>query len=178
MRIQDIMSRPVIVCGRNDTLNAAARLMWEHDCGVVPVVDDDGRIAGIVTDRDICMAAYTQGRILGEIPVAVAMSGRVLSCRADDSLESAERVMSDNQVRRLPVLDKEDRPVGLVSYSDVVRHASTMAHGDGVDFEVIRGLAAITRPRQAQAAAAPPLAMRPDLMPRITKGRRPPRASA
>lgn len=178
MRIQEIMSRPAVMCGREDTLNAAARLMWEHDCGVVPVVDDVGRIAGIVTDRDICMAAYTQGRTLGEIPVALAMSRTVLSCRADDSLESAERVMSDNQVRRLPVLDKDDRPVGIVSFSDVVRYASTMAHGDGVDFEVIRGLAAIARPRQAQAAAAPPLAMRPDSTAGNARGRRPPRASA
>lgn len=162
MRIQNIMSKPVVVCGQSETLNEAARLMWDHDCGVVPVVGDDGRIAGIVTDRDICMAAYTKGRTLGSIPITEAMSRKVLSCRADDSLESAGRVMTDNQVRRLPVLDGEDRPVGMVSFGDVVRYASTMVRGVGIEDDVIKGFAAISQPRTAgEVAANPPLTMRP-----------------
>ena len=179
MRIQEIMSQPVVVCGQDDSLYEAARLMREHDCGVLPVVKADGRIAGIVTDRDICMAAYLKGKPLGAIPVAEAMARTVFSCRAGDPLESAELIMSDNQVRRLPVLDLDDRPVGLVSYSDVVRHASTMAREDGIDHEVIRGLAAISRRRGASpAAAAPPLAMRPAPGPEGVWGRRRNRASA
>ena len=151
MRIQDVMSTPAVLCGRNDSLNDAARLMWEHDCGVIPVVKEDGRIAGIVTDRDICMAAYTKGKPLGSIPVAEAMAPRVFSCRVDDTLESVAQVMSDNQVHRLPVLDPEDRPVGLASFTDLVRYASTMAHGDGVERDILRGLAAVSRPRTEQS---------------------------
>ena len=174
MRIQDIMSRPAVLCGRNDNLNEAARRMWEHDCGVCPVVDDEGRIAGIVTDRDICMAAYTQGRALRDIPVTVAMARTVFSCRADDSLDSAEAVMSDNQVRRLPVLDRDDRPVGIVSFSDIVRHASTMRRGDVVRDEVLRGLAALLRPREPgdRPAAMPPQVMPPTAVHEIPRGRR------
>jgi CBS domain-containing protein len=162
MRIQEIMSRPVVVCPLSDTLNGAARLMWEHDCGVVPVVKEDGRIAGILTDRDVCMAAYTQGKALFDIPVAEAMARRVFSCREDDSLETAALIMTDNQVRRLPVLDGQDRPVGLVSFSDIVR-----VHGS--DQEVLRELAVITQPRLVpdRPAANPPAAPR-------SRGRRTP----
>lgn len=179
MRIREIMSKPVVVCGQNDTLNDAARLMWENDCGVIPVVKDDGRIAGIVTDRDICMGAWMKGKPLSAIPVAEVMARTVFSCRADDPLESAGIIMGDNQVRRLPVLDLDDRPIGLVSSSDVVCYASTMAHGDGIEHEVIRGLAAISRPRRgSHAAAAPPLATRPAPVPERTRGGRRHMASA
>jgi CBS-domain-containing membrane protein len=154
MRIQDIMSKPAVFCGQNETLNTAARLMWDHDCGVIPVVKEDGRIAGIVTDRDICMAAYTKGKTLEAIPLREVMSTKVFSCRVGDSLESAERVMSDNQVRRLPVVDVEDRPVGVVSLSDVVRYVSTMVHGRGLEEDVIQGFAAITQPRMAREVLA------------------------
>ena len=61
--------------------------MWDHDCGCAPVVDGHGRLAGIITDRDICMAAYTQGMPLEAIPVERAMSARVVSCMRGDDLE-------------------------------------------------------------------------------------------
>ena len=179
MRIRDIMSRPAVVCRRSETLSAAARLMWEHDCGVVPVVDDDGRIAGILTDRDICMGAYTHGKSLNEIPVTEAMSTNVFSCRAGDFLEPTIRTMAESQVRRLPVLDADDRPVGVVSFSDLVRHASTVVHGEGIDYDVIKGFAAITRsPRQVPAPAAPTPATTAARSADVPRPRRPPRATA
>ena len=171
MRIQDIMSKPAVVCGETESLNTVARHMWDHDCGVIPIVTEDGRIAGIVTDRDVGMAAYTRGKTLAEIPVAQTMARNVFSCRADDSLESAARVMTDNQVRRLPVLDADDRPIGIVSFSDIVRYASTMAHGDGIDQEVVKGLAEITQPRLSpgRPAAHPPAAKQPMASPAIPR---------
>jgi CBS domain-containing protein len=163
MRIHDIMSKPVVVCGLNDTLNAVARLMWEHDCGVVPVVKEDGRIAGILTDRDLCMAAYTQGKALFDIPVVQAMAKKVFSCHGDDSLDSAAHIMTDNHVRRLPVLDDQDRPVGLVSFSDIVRVASETMHGHDADHEVLRELTVINQPRLVpeRPAVNPPVSRRP-----------------
>ena len=110
VNIQDIMSKPAVTCGPHDTLNTAAQLMWDHDCGAVPVVDDAGSLVGIVTDRDICMAAYTNGSALHAIPVSTAMAQVVFSCQLSDSLEAAEQVMSSNQIRRVPVVDGDNRP--------------------------------------------------------------------
>jgi CBS domain-containing protein len=175
MRIHDIMSTPVVVCDLNDSLNGAARLMWEHDCGVVPVVKEDGRIAGILTDRDVSMAAYTQGKPLFDIAVGQAMAKRVFSCREDDSLESAARIMTDNHVRRLPVLDGHDRPVGLVSFSDIVRVASETLHGHEADHEVLRELAVITQPRLVpeRPAVNPPAPRRHSPVPTSPRSRGP-----
>ena len=147
MRISELMSKPVITCPGSGTLDDAARLMWEFDCGIVPIVDDDGRLVGVVTDRDICMAAYTQGRLLRDIPVTVAMASRVLAVHAEDVVESAELLMHDNQVRRVPVIDSDGRPIGIVSMNDLARLA-LRSKRSGVDRELVRTLAAICQPRQ------------------------------
>jgi CBS domain-containing protein len=146
MHIKEIMSQPVITCPTSSTLDQAARLMWEFDCGIIPVVNDDGRLAGVVTDRDICMAAYTQGRALNAIATPVAMAKQVLAIHEDDSIEHAEALMSDNQVRRLPVIDGDGRPVGLVSLNDLARLASR-AKKSGVDRELVKTMAAVCQPR-------------------------------
>ena len=146
MHIKEIMSQPVVSCPTNSTLDHAARLMWEFDCGVIPVVDDDGRVAGIVTDRDICMAAYTQGKALSAIPVATAMARDVAAVHADDGIDQVEKLMRDKQVRRLPVLNSESRLTGLVSMSDLAR-LSARASRSAVDRELVQTLAAVSQPR-------------------------------
>lgn len=161
MNIRDLMTKPVVTCRSTDMLDCPARLMWEFDCGVIPVVKEDGRMAGIVTDRDICMAAYTQGRTLHAIPVRDAMAKNVFSCHADDSFEAAESIMKDNQVRRLPVLDRDDRPIGVISLSDIARYAVSLSGKDSIDRELTRSLAAISQPRRPGIESAPktPLAV-------------------
>jgi CBS domain-containing protein len=139
-------------------VNLAAQLMWEHDCGTIPVVDNGGRLTGIATDRDICMAAYTQGASLASIPVTTAMTTSVLSCHLDDSIESAERVMREGQVRRVPVIDTDRRPVGIVAMNDLARLAAR-AKKSGVDREIVQTLAAVCAPRfrpDAPQAIMPP----------------------
>ena len=93
MRINEIMSQPVVTAPTKCTLDSAARLMWEFDCGIVPVVGDDGCLAGVITDRDICMAAYAQDRPLSAIPVTSAMTKRVFSLHGNDAIETAEQMM-------------------------------------------------------------------------------------
>ena len=157
MRTSEVMSKPAVICPTSCSLNEVARLMWEFDCGVIPVVDDDGRLAGIVTDRDICMAAYTQGRLLAQIPVTVAMARSVVASHENDPVEALEHVMQDNQVRRVPVLDGEGRPVGIVSLSDLARRAAR-SKKHTADHELVTTLAAVSEPRQReQAAVRPPL---------------------
>src|SRR5688572_31411426 len=74
MRVQGIMSNPVITCRPQDCVNTAAQLMWDRDCGSILVVSDEGRLVGILTDRDVCMAAFTTGSRLSEIGVAEVMA--------------------------------------------------------------------------------------------------------
>lgn len=153
MKILEIMSQPAVACNESDSLSRAAQLMWENDCGAIPVVGDDGRVTGIVTDRDVCMASYTQGRALDSIPVSGAMSRQVSTCHGEDSLETAERLMGDKQIRRVPVVDTDNRPIGVLSMNDIARHAAvedkSAAHRD-----VVRAMAAICQPRLPVKLAA------------------------
>jgi len=146
MRVREIMTSPVVSCSETAHLNDVARAMWECDCGSVPVVDADGRLRGIITDRDICMAAYTQGTRLQDIPVATAMAAHVLVCHVDDSLETAEQLMREGQVRRIPVIDNDGRAAGIVSLNDVTRAAADQRRSN-VDREVVETLAAVGEPR-------------------------------
>ncbi len=100
--------------------------MWDHDCGCAPVVDMHGKLVGIVTDRDICMASYTQGVPLDAIPVERVMSPKVISCARGDDLDTAHRLMRTHEIHRLPVVDTRGRPIGILSLSDVINHW----HGD------------------------------------------------
>ena len=117
------MTTDVGACRPFDSVDRSAKIMWERDCGVVPVVDQEGRVIAMLTDRDICMAALTQGRGLGEIHVSSAMSRRLWSCRPQDDVREAEKRMRARQVRRLPVVDAEGKLVGVLSISDLARVA-------------------------------------------------------
>jgi CBS domain-containing protein len=123
MKVEDIMTTEVGRCRAYDAADHAAKIMWEQDCGAVPVVDQDGRVVAVLTDRDICIAAFTQGRALSDIRVSSAMSRRLWSCRPDDDVKDAEKAMRTNQVRRLPVVDAEGRLIGILSLSDLARQA-------------------------------------------------------
>lgn len=166
MQVREIMTKAVRTCRPLDTANEAAKAMWEGDCGCVPVVDDAGKVVGVLTDRDVCMAAYTQGKALSAIKVASAMATPALTCRAEDELAAAERTMQKGQVRRLPVVDGEGRLVGILTLNDLVRQAArdrarkTRAVGPE---EIAVTVAAICEPRTAapgtndQAGATPAL---------------------
>ena len=155
VRVDQLMTSPVVTCSTRDNLNTVAALMWDHDCGVVPVVDEAGRLAGILTDRDICMAAYTQGRRLHEIPVDTVMTREVYSCRPDDPITRAEESMEAHQVRRVPVVDADGHPVGVLSLNDLARASSrASASQRGLLTGFARTLAAICRPRSAVREAS------------------------
>ena len=147
MKIQEIMSKPAITCRLGDNLNTAAQRMWESDCGTIPVVDDGGNAVGMITDRDICMAAYTQGRVLQAIPVSSVMSKSLVSCRQEQSLDAAERMMREKQIRRVPVVDGDNRPIGVLSLNDIARYAASARKKEGIESELAQTLAAICRPR-------------------------------
>ncbi len=150
MIVNDCMSRAPQRVRVTDRLDAAARVMWDHDCGFVPVLDGADRLVGVVTDRDLCMAAFTQGRPLHELPMAAAMARQVRTVRADDSLATAMAAMQEVAVRRLPVVDAEGRLVGVLSSNDLVRHAHA-GHREVAAEHVLRTLAVIGKSRRAAA---------------------------
>ncbi|MEX2473077.1 MAG: CBS domain-containing protein [Gemmatimonadota bacterium] len=117
--VADVMSSPAHRVNASASLNDAAQLMWEHDIGVVPVVDSNDRVQGIVTDRDIAMAAYIQGRALQSIPVREVMSTRIQWTRTDEPIVQAGNRMAQHQMRRLPVLDDNETLVGMLSLNDL-----------------------------------------------------------
>lgn len=147
--VEQLMSRAVATCRPDDSLNAAARIMWERDCGVVPItVPEEGgeRVVGMLTDRDVCMAAYTQGRALLDIPISSAMSGTVRSSRPEDTIATALGLMATQQLHRLPVIDASGHLVGLLSLADIARE-ETRRHQVISATDLAHALEAITAPR-------------------------------
>jgi CBS-domain-containing membrane protein len=156
MLVEQLMARPVETCRASDTLAHAAQLMWDHDCGCLPVCDDSERVIGVITDRDICMCGLFERRPLEELSVATAMSKDVHVCRADDTIEHAEELMRDERIRRLPVVDDGRTLVGLIALADLAREAADESRGDKHDVtesEVGFTLAAICAPLPHQIVA-------------------------
>lgn len=119
MRVEKLMSKDVHSLPVEQTLAEAAQIMWDHDCGCVPIVDGEGQVVGMVTDRDVCMAALLSGKSLHELPVRNAMARQLLTCRPDDTVSSAAAMMRRAQVRRLPVTTAAGRLVGVLSLNDL-----------------------------------------------------------
>jgi CBS-domain-containing membrane protein len=125
MQVEHLMSKQVVSCTPEDSLARAAQLMWDHDCGCLPVclADDTHRVTGVITDRDICMHALFEGRPLAEMRVADAMSRQLYTCKPSDSLADVERIMCEAKIRRLPVVNAEGSLVGMITLADLAREA-------------------------------------------------------
>jgi CBS domain-containing protein len=130
MKVSEVMTEKVLYCRQDASANAAAQLMWENNCGAVPIVDENLKPVGILTDRDICMAAYTQGLPLGSILVTSAMAR-----------EPVHRLMRAHQIRRLPVVDAQGKISGVVALADLARAAQGR---EALEVEVGRTLTAIS----------------------------------
>ena len=145
MKITDLMTTKVQTCTVDDNLNAAANVMWEHDCGIVPVVDAAGTLVGVVTDRDICMATFFHGARLVELPVREIMARDLHTLPPEASVHDALELMREMQVRRVPVVDAKGAPIGLLSLADV---AAAWRRRELRDDDVSQAFSAVTRSRQ------------------------------
>jgi len=159
MRVEQLMSKDVTPCDAEDRLNDVAATLWERDCGGVPVVarSADGRVVAMITDRDICMAAYTTGRPLADLRVYEAMSRSLHSCKPGDTARDAEAIMRRNQVRRLPVVDDAGNLAGILSLADLARAAQSHRgkKQPGIsEKEVVQLLEAISAPRESAAESS------------------------
>ena len=129
MKVREIMSEPPLTCTPETSLAVAARLMGEADYGTLPVVDSQGKLAGIVTDRDICLALAGTNRNALHVSVREVMTTAVFSARLDSEVQSALATMKGARVRRLPVLDESGRLKGILSFEDIVLRGF---EGDGI----------------------------------------------
>jgi CBS domain-containing protein len=155
MDVEDLMTRAVHTCRRDEALHAVAQLMWEHDVGALPVLDAQGRAVGMISDRDICMAAYTQGQPLSALRVQRSMSRALHVCHPKDRVSAAERTMRVHGVRRLPVVDDHGELIGILTLSDIVRARIKPPTGKAAQkllMDVAFTLAEICRPRSAASA--------------------------
>lgn len=123
LRAGDVMTRDVVTVHPLDSVEHAARLMRDCDCGALPVVNSDRRLAGMITDRDIARRLVASGRETRSAIVADCMTGESFACHVNDDLETCMRRMSRHQVRRLPVVNDSDQVIGIISQSDLARHA-------------------------------------------------------
>jgi CBS domain-containing protein len=118
VKISDIMTSDVETAQPDDTLRTAARMMADLDVGVLPVGEND-RLVGMITDRDITVRAVAEGLNPDEAKVRDVMTTDLRCCFADDDVAAAAEKMGQWQVRRLPVLDRDKRLVGIVSMGDL-----------------------------------------------------------
>jgi predicted transcriptional regulator len=140
-----VMSHEVRSCSPTESLNRAAQIMWESNCGAVPVVNQDGLIVGMITDRDVCMASYTQGQNLGALTVEHAMSRGVKAALADEPVSRVLEIMAESQVRRVPVI-QAGKVVGIVSLADIARALDAQRTGRAAACEALsKTLAAISQ---------------------------------
>jgi CBS domain-containing protein len=155
MYVEKLMTTEVKTCSPDDTLQRPAQLMWENDCGFLPVVDSEERVVGVITDRDICMAAYTRGVPLGGASVASAMSSEVNSCSPHATLAYVEELMRTHRIRRIPVVDALGRLVGIITLTDLARRAQEKSAVQRTlsGARIARTLANVTAPRESPMAA-------------------------
>jgi CBS domain-containing protein len=146
MRVSDVMTHDVRIATPQQTIREVAALMAELDVGALPVSDND-RLIGMITDRDIAVRAVAAGRG-PDTAVRDVMTEAVKYCYADQTLEEVSRNMGNIQVRRLPVVDRDKRLVGIVSLSDI-------ANDDGAIDEAGEALRDITQPGGEHSQAAP-----------------------
>ncbi|MEN8108219.1 MAG: CBS domain-containing protein [Pseudomonadota bacterium] len=129
MYIRDVMTRDVKTCRPDTDGETAALLMWSEDCGAVPVVDDDGKALGMITDRDICMATALQHTRAADLHVKDFMSEELFCCQPDQDIKNALKTMADRKIRRLAITNGEGKVEGILSIDDIVALAERGARG-------------------------------------------------
>jgi len=134
MKVKELMTADVKTCTPETDLATVATMMWNGDCGIIPVVDDQRHVVGVITDRDICIATATRSLDPARIRVNEAMMRDVTTCSEDTDARAALQSLREHRVRRLPVVNRQDRLVGMLSINDLARQAD-FRQGAGVPGE-------------------------------------------
>jgi CBS domain-containing protein len=160
MKVKDVMRSTVISCRPETNLAEAVDLLWSSDCGILPVLDAAGKVCGVITDRDICVAVGTRNRAPADLRVKEVAASEIFTCKPEDDVHFALEVMRDNQVRRLPVVDAADVLKGILSIADIILRAEPVDGKKELSFnDVLPALRAICQrhaapePQRVPAAA-------------------------
>lgn len=153
MTVKEIQTSDVKAASADTDLATVAKMMWDGDCGAVPIVTDDRKVIGMITDRDICIASATRAKTPAEIRAReVITTHGVHNCRADDDVKIALRTMRKHRVRRLPVVDQQQRLTGILSINDLALHTD-LRNGQNVPgqefMETLQAICAHERVRGA-----------------------------
>lgn len=152
MQVQDVMFRDAKSCRMDTNLAAATAIMWNNGCGALPVLDEGEKVIGMITDRDICIAAGSRNWIPSEIQVRGVVPERVFTCAGEDDIHAALKTMQTQKVRRLPVVSKDRKLQGILCLDDIVLKAGK---SDALSYEdVINTFKAICEHRVPQQAVA------------------------
>jgi len=130
MLIKDVMTESPTCCRPADSVDRVAKLMLEHDCGIVPVCKGS-KVVGVITDRDITCRVVAKNRTPAEVPVSEVMTSPVFCIHENDDIQAAVDLMEEKQVRRLPVLDEDGDIAGIIAPSDL---APMFASANVADF--------------------------------------------
>ena len=148
MKVKEVMMGTPYYCQPETNLGSATELMWNANCGFLPVEGQGGKIIGVITDRDICIALGTRSRPAGDLCVGEVMSGKLYACSPDDDIHIALQTMREGKVRRLPVIAKDTFLMGVISMDDILLRTEPMSLGREPELssdEVVRTYRTITQ---------------------------------
>jgi CBS domain-containing protein len=148
MRVKEIMMGTPYYCHPETNLGSATEMMWNANCGFLPVETNEGKVIGVVTDRDICIGLGTRNRPSGDVTVEEIMSGKLYCCEPDDEVHAALKILSEGRVRRLPVLAPNGTLVGVLSMDDILSRTEPISFGKSPELsseEVVRTFRMITQ---------------------------------
>jgi CBS domain-containing protein len=161
MKVKEVMTCTPYTCCRETNLGEATELMWKGNCGFLPMTGLDGKVCGVITDRDICMALGTRNKLAGEITAGEVSGGKLFACSPEDEIHVALLTMREGKVRRLPVIDSDGKAVGVLSMDDVLLHAEPSGSGRIVELstdEVVRAFRTINQRDLPQIVKKRPVA--------------------
>ena len=155
MKVKELMTPNATAIWLTESLADAAKLMWENDCGVLPIIKDGRKVIGLITDRDVCMGSAMRDRNPSAVSVEEVMTGQVYAVGPDDNIDQALQLMQQHKIRRLPVINTEGELEGLLSMNDIVLHAKApdAVTEDSIDYDdVIKTYQAICEHPEPAAA--------------------------
>jgi len=158
MKVRDVMTKQVSFCYPDTTLDKAVQSMTQKSCGFLPVVGEGGNVIGVLTDRDIALALGTRNRKASELSVWDIMTPKLFTCTAEDDIHSVLTTMRMSRVRRLPVIDTEGAPIGILSIDDIVLGAKEHSLSKDVSYKDVedtyKSICGYTKARGAQPRVA------------------------
>lgn len=155
MKVKEVMTFTPYTCRREANLGQATELMWKGNCGFLPMIGPDGKVCGVITDRDICIALGTSGKLASQITAGEVSGGKLFACSPEDEIHVALLSMREGKVRRLPVIDSDGKAVGVLSTDDLLLRAEPCGSGKIVELstdEVVRSYRVINQRDLPQVA--------------------------